>query len=320
MSLCPQLSAARVPDLPGRAEPLSAAPSWGAGQQSGARGPRLAAAGPGGLQPSPPGWQRTGRPVRLAPSGPPLRRPGARPGSSPYLAARDEPPRRRPAGAAPAAHRAPGPLRPPVPPCRRCRRCGAERGGAGWRERGGAGAAGEEETKSRQSRARIPGTPAGARPRRPGRGPGGGEERSGAGRGAPSPGLRATHRPPWHCPPLAQLPLTEIECGRRRFTGRSGSLGPPSCELEPPQQRRSIPARESQEPPPAAEGVGMLCQECPAVRCQAPGRAVLPGAGGPPGAGGAPGAGEERGEPARLESAQQHKSAPGSGPTPGATP
>lgn len=234
----PQLPAARLPDLPGRAQPLSAAP----GRPAGAGSPRLRAAGQGTAAspvcsgPGTAGTPRPRRPVGAVRPSPRLPLPGGteRHREPPYLAAPGEPRRRRPAGAAPGARRAPGPPRPPVPPCRRCRRCGAERGGAEWRERGGAGAGGEEETKSRQSRTRIPGTPAGAPPRRAGRSPAKRRAagRGGAGRGAPGPAggrARSCGRPPGTSalPAPARLPLTEIECGRRRFTGRSGSLGPP---------------------------------------------------------------------------------------------
>lgn len=122
-------------------------------------------------------------------------------------------------------------------------------------------------------------------------------ERSTAGRGAPGPGLRATHRPPWRYPPLARLPLTEIECGRRRFTGRSGSLGPPSRQPEPPQQRRSIPAREScclpagRRQPTARRRCGAALPGHPGSRCQPPGQAEPPGLSLLPGQ-----AGEERTE------------------------
>lgn len=297
----PQLPAARLPDLPGRAQPLSAAP----GRPAGAGSPRLRAAGQGTAAsparsgPGTAGAPRPRRPVGAVRPSPRLPLPGGteRHREPPYLAAPGEPRRRRPAGAAPGARRAPGPPRPPVPPCRRCRRCGAERGGAEWRERGGAGAGGEEETKSRQSRTRIPGTPAGAPPRRASRSPAKRRAagRGGAGRGAPGPAggrARSCGRPPGTSalPAPARLPLTEIECGRRRFTGRSGSLGPPRWEPERPRQRRIVrPGRDGHREPRGQRGGRGVAEEEPlgqgflAVGFQPPGPDGIPRAVEPPG-------------------------------------
>ncbi|KAM7080247.1 metaxin-1 isoform 1-T1 [Ciconia maguari] len=147
---------------------------------------------------------------------------------------------------------------PPVPPVRSgARRGGVARAGRGRRCRRGG-------NKEPSITGAHPGDPGGrsAAATRP-------QPRRRRGPARRARGFGRPHRPRWRCPPLAQLPLTAIECGRRRFTGRSGSLGPPSHQPEPPQQRRSIPAREGRGPSPAAEGAGLLCQELPRAQTYA---------------------------------------------------
>lgn len=180
------------------------------------------AAPPGRAEPLSAAWDRVcrRRPPTVARSAAPSGPPHLRPEPLRYLAAPDAPRRRRPAGAAPGARGS------PVPPwCRRCRRCDAERGGAGWRT--GEGPAGPARRKQRAVNHRThPGDTGG----RPAAAP--------APEGAACPCRRGALGPGFRGPPGTASPGAAPAHSSGSPGGQAGGLGPP-------QQRRSIPARES---------------------------------------------------------------------------